>query len=184
MRDESEPWNESPHLLTRIDNPQDISWLVVFDTFACNYDRYYPRVVAGEIQPHRNARNVFLSEDGATGRFRLRVYDHTLCEYALMDAPGGSHWLGKIEDPTVFGLFPAFKNHLDREQVKSAAAKLGMLDSATIQAIIGTVPRQWIQSPDTPTNWGTFISRRAAFVARTIELRLFPQQELRYDSPR
>lgn len=40
-----EPWDENAELLKRIENPEDISWLVVFDTFACNYDRF--------CSPHR-----------------------------------------------------------------------------------------------------------------------------------
>ncbi len=176
-----EPWNGDDGLLTKVENLDDISWLVVFDTFACNYDRHRPCVIAGQPSAHLNERNVFLSENAAEGRFRFRVYDHTLCEFALMDASDGDQWRGKIKDPTVYGLFPQFRPYLAREQVAAAAAKLATLDAGTIDAIVDAVPTQWIQQTDTPIHWKEFIEKRAAYVADTIESKLFPQFEIPYE---
>jgi hypothetical protein len=178
-----EPWDQTDGLLSRIANPEDISWLVVLDTLMCNVDRFSVRERLGAVQAHSNPKNVFLSENADAGRFRLRVYDHTHCYFAVMDAPGGPDWRTKIQDPEIYGLFPEFKPYLVREEVRNACKKLATLDRETVQSIVDSVPREWIMQADSPINWVEFILERARFVSQTLELKLFPQRLIDYEDP-
>lgn len=174
---EGDTWRGTTKELELLENPEDLSRLVVFDSFVCNSDRYLLMEKNGQKLEHRNDGNVFLSHDAAPKKLRLRVYDHTHCYFAVIDATNRVP-TEKLEDPAVYGLFPEFKGFLDREVIKEAAAKLLELDSELIQSIVDSVPDEWIINSDSRDRWKEFISGRAEFVNKTIERKIFPQGEL------
>ncbi|WP_236616078.1 HipA family kinase [Rhodopirellula europaea] len=178
---EGDTWKGTAKELNQVENKADISRLVVFDTFACNSDRHLIFDNRGQQREHRNDGNVFLSQDAAPKMLRLRVYDHTHCHYAVIDASGIPAYQSKIEDPAIYGLFPEFRNFLDRDVVKEAAAKLLKLDLPTITNIVDAVPDEWIRHPESKDRWKSFIRDRARFVSNHIESKIFPQGEFSYE---
>ena len=72
-----EPWSGRERQLNKLFNPQDISRLVVFDTWTLNCDRHSvpEEGKIGKLRINRN--NVFLSEEAPKGRLMLKTMDHT-----------------------------------------------------------------------------------------------------------
>ena len=69
------PWGESAEELAALVNPDDISRLVVFDTWVLNCDRYPPDLTVRKPNPD----NVYLANTNDPVRFRLIASDHTHC---------------------------------------------------------------------------------------------------------
>ncbi|MBI1311304.1 hypothetical protein GC176_08350 [bacterium] len=176
-----DPWEGTPQELVKVENVDDLSRLVVLDTWIGNVDRYVVNERRGEQVPHRNDRNLFLSGDASPGKFRAMAYDHTHCHLALIAASPSGDLDGKIEDERIFGLFPEFAKLLDRDAVRATAQRLGELDSVTIEQIVQSVPDEWIVDPAIRERLAEFIERRSDFVSRQIERKLFPQGELFHD---
>jgi hypothetical protein len=71
-----EPWGNSGLQLNVLVNPEDISRLVVFDTWTLNCDRHHHDLTARKPNPD----NVYLSsEDVEPGKRKLIAMDHGLC---------------------------------------------------------------------------------------------------------
>jgi len=60
-RELGEPWGGEVRQLKQLVNPDDISRLVVFDTWTLNCDRHGPREKRPLERPRINRRNVFLT---------------------------------------------------------------------------------------------------------------------------
>src|SRR5437667_285614 len=113
-------WSGAKGVLGRLDNPEDISRLVVFDTWTFNWDRHAPPDMKRRSRPD----NVFLSgEDASRGRFRLIAMDQSECFADGQELNGRMAGIERIQDERVFGLFPAFIKRMNRDVVRAAAAK-------------------------------------------------------------
>lgn len=158
-------WGAKPVSLQRIDNPADISRLVVFDTWVRNCDRHPPNPETR--RPNRD--NVFFSEEGAApGRFILKAIDHThclTCGRPLDKRVARIHW---VKDAGLYGLFPEFVPLLDRARVKSAAARLRELDGGWVRKLLASLPTDWEISKETREAVAELVCQRAVFVADTI----------------
>lgn len=167
------PWSGSEKELARIENPQVISWLVVFDTWVRNVDRFPPP--GTERSP--NYDNLLLTREGASkGRFRLVAIDHTHCFTGGRELTGRLAHIDNVQDPEIYGLFPAFKPFLRQEELERAVHRLREVKKAEIEAIIEGVPPAWEVSPEARAALGEFLLRRAAFLADTLLGRLDPQR--------
>lgn len=178
MQEPGEPWKGTAQELKRLSNPEVISWLVVFDTWVGNADRYLERMQHGEPYPHRNDGNVFLSHQTEPNRLKILAYDHTHCHFALISASPQTPIQGKIEDDLLYGNFPEFRKLMNRDLVRKAAAKLLEFTDADCQRIIETIPQAWLTDPATRWQLAEFVKGRALYVADSIERKLFPQGEL------
>ncbi len=168
-------WSGERRQLVRLLNPDDISRLVVFDTWILNRDRHSAN--------RQNRDNVFLS---AVGRhLKLLAIDHTHC---LGTTGGGltervSH-IGNCRDPAVYGLFPQFRRILRRDIVTQAAGQLTRIDGATVTRILDGIRDPWLVSKKAKAAVLSLVLQRAAFVADTIYEKLWPQKELDFtDGP-
>ncbi len=176
------PWNGTKAQLELLENPQDISRLVVFDTWVMNCDRYSEKEHNGVIRKRRNTDNVFLSEETSPGKFLLKAMDHTHCFTC------GHGWTRKlsnidsIRDNKLFGLFPEFQPFLDRTVIAEAADDLRRIDSDTISEIAQRIPNEWGVKQDALDALRRLVIQRATYVADTIETRIWPQRDLFADN--
>lgn len=171
-------WGGGDRELKLLVNPQDISRLVVFDTWVLNCDRRAP------ADPDTNRRrkpkwdNVFLSEEAPAGQFLLKAIDHTHCFTCGREWTRRLARVDTIKDSRVFGLFPAFRDFLNRDAVIQAAGDLKSISQQVVQEMIQRVPKEWDVRQMARTALADLVVGRAAYVAETIEARLWPQGEL------
>ena len=163
-------WGGQADVLHGLDNPEDLTRMVVFDTWTRNCDRQ-----DGKPNGRRpNYGNVFLmTERQPAGRPRLIAMDHGLCfirsgaslttSLANIDA---------VQDDFIYGLFPQFRGNLRQHVVAQCVDRLGEMDLATAAAMIDTVPREWLDSKDVRAAWAELVYRRAGYLVDTIASRL------------
>lgn len=160
-------WGGGPKVLETIVNPEDITRLVVFDTWTQNCDRHYfdPAV----RKP--NHANVFLStEDVEAGKTRLIAMDHGLCFIRSgTDLTARLAHIDNVRDEHVYGLFPAFLGRLRADTIVDCVARLRELEAKTVESIIATVPTEWDVSVQVRQAWSELIFRRAGFTANNVE---------------
>lgn len=161
-----EPWGQSGLHLNVLVNPEDISRLVVFDTWTLNCDRHHHDLTVRRPNPD----NIYLSSEGVVaGKRRLIAMDHGLCfirsgeELTKRQAN-----IGKVQDENVYGLFPEFRERLRQSTIEDCASRLREMDASTADAMIESVPSEWEVSQESRTAWSELICRRAAFVADNI----------------
>lgn len=158
-----EPCGRSGEQLDMLVNPQDITRLVVFDTWTLNCDRFDGK--PGGRGP--NYDNVYLSSEGVeAGQRRLIAMDHGLCFIRSGEdlSPRLEH-IDKVKDDRVYGLFPEFRGRLREDIIGDCAVRLHEMDMATAEAIISTIPPQWEVSESARQAWSKLIYHRAGFVA-------------------
>jgi hypothetical protein len=160
------PWGSSASELDNLVNPEDITRIVVFDTWTRNCDRHPPPGHAR--QP--NYDNVFLSTlDVPQGQRRLIAMDHGLCFINSGEdlSPRLEH-IRKIKDERLYGLFCGFVGRLCPRTLYDCTERLREMDHDTAKAIVSTIPSEWDVSVSARTAWVHLICRRAIFVADNI----------------
>ncbi|WLD14663.1 HipA family kinase [Planctellipticum variicoloris] len=171
-------WGGGDRELKLLVNPQDISRLVVFDTWVLNCDRHSPADPETGRRRKPNRDNVFLSEEAPAGQFLLKAMDHTHCFTC------GREWtrrLGQVDtirDSRVFGLFPEFRKFLKKDAVTQAATDLRTITAEVVREMIDCVPNEWDVKREARNALVDLVVGRAIFVAETIETRLWPQGSL------
>lgn len=166
-------WGGSADELKLLDNPSDLSRLVVFDTWTLNCDRHPP----DPTQRKPNHDNVFLSHDDASkGRLRLVAMDHTHCFTCGGNLTERMATIERIKDERIFGLFPGFVPYVreQRSQVQEAVRQLGTFDSQTCRRLVDSIPSEWEVSDASRSALCTMICQRGRFVADSIMDRLAP----------
>ena len=158
-------WDGSKKQLRQLVNPEDISRLVVFDTWVMNRDRKSKLMAVTD--------NVFLSTTKTVkGKLRMVAIDHTHC-FAAQDMVRLDLDQIKIPDDfDVYGLFSEFRDFLDRPTVREVAERLGKLETSTVEAIVGSIPSEWGVSASTQKRLVKLIVQRAAQTAIEIEDRV------------
>ena len=161
-----EPWGRSGLQLDVLVNPEDVTRLVVFDTWTLNCDRHHHDITVRKP----NYDNVYLSSDGVEpGQRRLIAMDHGLCFIRSgEDLSTSLAHLDKVRDEHVYGLFPEFQGRLCEEIIADCTTRLRMMDASTANEIIETVPREWEVSAEARKAWADLICRRAGFVADNV----------------
>lgn len=168
-------WSGERRQLGKLQNPKDISRLIVFDTWILNRDRHSLN--------RQNRDNVFLSAESK--QLGLLAIDHTHCFGTL----GGELTervsnIGNCRDRAVYGLFPEFKEFLNKIVVSQAVEQLARIDEATVKSIVADIPRQWQVADKARGELVSFVQQRAAYVADTIFEKLWPQKEIKFtDGP-
>ena len=161
-----ESWGKSGLQLDVIVNSQDITRLVIFDTWTLNCDRHYYDPTVREPKYD----NVYLSSECVEpGKRRLIAMDHGLCFiHSGEDLAPRLANIDKVRDEHVYGLFPEFRGQLREDIIVDCARRLREMDAATAREMIATVPAEWEVSPEARTAWAELISRRASVVADNI----------------
>lgn len=161
-KEEGLTWGGSEQELTKLENPQDISRLVVFDTWTRNCDRYPPDL--STRKPNRD--NVFLSsEETRPNRLMLKAMDHTHCFTCGRDLTGDVANIDRVKDTRPYGLFPEFLPYLGHDAVMAAINDLRSLPRAEVEAIIRDVPNEWQVSQPARAALVELIVQRATFIA-------------------
>lgn len=175
-------WGGNARQLTQLSNPDDISRLVVFDTWTLNCDRYRPPQEGGpSAKPRVNLDNVFLSAEAPPGKLLLKAIDHGCCFTCGRELTSRVGTIDNSKSPMIYGRFPDFQDFLDRSVVREATARLRTIDKEAVASMMADLPTEWEVRKEVLIPWIDLIVSRAIFVADTIEAKLWPQQE--FDFP-
>ncbi len=155
-------WSGDPVELETLENPDDISRLVVFDNWALNCDRHPPDLAMRKV----NYNNVYLSSENLPAeRCQLVAMDHTHCFTCGSDLSQRMADIDHERDGRLYGLFPAFLYWLRPGILEESSRRLRQIDPQTVNEILARVPREWeVPSAVLPV-WERLICRRAVFVA-------------------
>ncbi|MEQ1828087.1 MAG: HipA family kinase [Pirellula sp.] len=165
-------WGNDRRLLDKIDNIDVISGLIVIDTWLRNTDRYAP---AGF---RVNLDNVFFSSETDDSFVSLRAMDFSHCIIYGGELTRRVKDIADVKDEDVFGLFPEFRKRINRTSIRHFASNVGKLARTEIDDVVSLVPTQWHLDQAVRTALVDFLVDRAAFVADTIEVRLFDPPQL------
>jgi hypothetical protein len=165
-------WGGANEELDALENPDDVTRLVVFDTWIRNRDRHFPSPT--ERKP--NLDNVFLSSERVANRYTLMAMDHTHCFTNHNELNARQLRRGDlIRDPGIYGLFPAFARRLNRSMLGACTAELSRMDVAAIRAIVRSIPHEWEVDAEARDALVGFIIERAQYLggslAGTLEAR-------------
>jgi hypothetical protein len=158
-------WDGCADTLAQLDNPQDITRLVLFDTWVLNWDRHPP-----DRTRRPNYGNVFLSMEGASpGRFLLKAMDHTHC-FGCRAGELSRHVadIDVIQDERIYGLFPAFRPLLQEPVARDVCRHLATLRRAEVERLVHSMPAEWDVTGEVRDRLVEQIVRRANFVAEHI----------------
>jgi HipA-like protein len=163
----------SDAFLPLLRNPEDVSKVVVFDTWIRNGDRYPADKQEQEAVANRD--NIFFSPSGA--KFDLIVFDHTHCfvDSTLEDGLDDTYL---VEDDRIYGNFPEFANYICESDVRAAVGKLRQLDPAIVKEIMDSVPADWRVTSAVRKKWAEVICKRALLVADFMVPKLIPNAGL------
>jgi len=162
-----EPWGRSADELNTLVNPEDITRLVVFDTWTLNCDRHHHDMAVRRP----NYDNVYLSSDGVEpGQRRLIAMDHGLCFIRSgEELTARLASIDKVREEHVYGLFPEFHALLREDMITKSASRLREMDLETAAAMVATVPNEWEVTGEARRAWSELIYRRAVYVADNIQ---------------
>ena len=160
-------WSGKPQHLDLLDNPDDLSRLVVFDTWLRNVDR---------CPPSKEPRNIFFAGESASkGRFRVLAMDHTHCFTNGRPLTPAIANIGNWQDETICGLFDAFIPKMKKQVVESAAMMLANVVKSEVAAYVETIPQEWNVDARTRTALIEFICSRATYLSDRIVGLLAPK---------
>jgi len=131
------PWGGSADELEHLVNTQDISCLIVFDTWIRNRDRYVPGV-------RRHYDNLFLSSEHTQGEAReLVAMDHTHAFSNNNELTGKLHQMAFAQDATIYGAFPEFHTFWSEERTAEVLHHLGTCGEVQVAPFIDQLPNEW-----------------------------------------
>lgn len=157
-------WQGSETELRDLENPEDVTRLVVFDTWVRNCDRHPP-----DLSVRRpNYANVYLADTDRPGRSRLLAIDHTHCFDCGRDWSERLGEIDKVKDESTYGLFPSFAPFVDAGQLHWCMSLLRSVTRQQVEAIVSGVPREWGVDDRARDALVAQIHGRAAFVADRI----------------
>ncbi len=165
-------WGGKSRQLKRVANRDDVTRLVVLDTWTRNCDRF------SRDGQRVNRDNVFLSEEAAAGKFVLKAMDHTHCFTCGGDLTARIAQIAVVKDDGIYGRFPEFEPFLDRTVFRKTMRRLGTLQRSFVRQVVGTIPDEWDVSSASRTALVDFVVERAAYLVDKMERRLWPQGEL------
>ncbi|WP_456745035.1 HipA family kinase [Bradyrhizobium sp. USDA 4354] len=154
-----------PGGLSRLTNPDDVSRLVVFDTWVRNGDRCAP----AESGYPPNYDNLFFTRLGS--RFQLTALDHS---HAFVE----NGLEGSLSDPYVladegiYGYFPEFAGLIKFSAVSAAVDRLNQVTPAMANEIVASIPAEWQISDGAKASWANVIIVRAQKVAGYLPAKL------------
>ncbi|QEH31801.1 hypothetical protein OJF2_02660 [Aquisphaera giovannonii] len=168
--DAGDGWGGSDRQLDQLINPEDLTRLVILDTWILNCDRYAPG--GSRI----NWRNVFLSEQAPAGRFLVRAMDHSHCFTCGRPLTPRIGHIDPIRDERIYGLFPEFRPRLDSTAGLEAARRLGEFRRSDADSLTQGIPQEWDVDRATRDALAQFLTSRAAFLGASIMDKLCPNE--------
>jgi hypothetical protein len=163
------PWGGTGPELDKLINPDDLTRLVLLDTWVLNIDRHPrrpPHELLGARRP--NFDNVLL-EDVVRGRklrSRLIAMDFTHAFAMRQGELRRRYEIGLVKDEGVYGLFPQFEPF-----IRERAAENGCMDlreivraPARIDEVLGRIPKEWCADDSIRLALRNFLLERAAYL--------------------
>lgn len=160
-RAEGFPWGGDEASLSKLVNEEDLTRLVILDTWILNCDRHSIR----EAGPRVNRDNVFLCNAGGSGALRLLAIDHTHAFSCGRDLTVKMNRIAAIQDNGLFGLFPEFFEHWNLAVASETLSCLAAFDYRTAASFIAKVPLEWEVDASTRSAWADFMVQRAHWLA-------------------
>ena len=171
-------WGGDEKALKKVVNKEDITRLVVLDTWIMNRDRHHPDTA----KRNPNYDNVFMSFRAAPkGKHILKAIDHTHCLTHGDDLTPAVANIEQIRDQRVYGLFPAFLPFINPDDAESSVADLQAISRETIEEIIDQIPKEWDVSERARNALKELVVKRQGYVGNTILGKLFPNRQMRFD---
>ena len=159
-------------LLASLRQLDQLSLLVVFDTWIRNSDRYCTQDDFGFGV--ENYDNVLLSPDKRKVRMLVIDHSHALVE-ADFESEIGAAW---IAEERVYGLFPEFVPHLTPQRVRKALSAVCRVDEALALRVCRSAPSEWGMTEGLAVRLARCIVERGARLAGWLPQKLFNQQEM------
>ncbi len=158
-------WGGDAAELRLLVNREDISRLVVFDTWILNRDRHPPDPATRKP----NHDNVYLADTVRANRWRLLAIDHTHA-FTGEDSLGArlAH-ISSIKDERTYGLFPEFIPFLDAGELHWAKSFLSGVNRGHVESVVSSIPEAWDVDRGARTALIELIVCRAAFLVDRIE---------------
>jgi hypothetical protein len=157
--EQGKSWGGSSEELHLIRNKEDLTRLIVFDTWIRNRDRYAP--------PRQNPSNVFLSAEQTDGRsYELVVMDHTHCFGDTTQLSKNLGFINIIQDQRIFGNFPQFQPFFEDEVCEQTLEQIQALPRTRLEQIVMSVPTEWEVNEQISSSWILFLERRAIFLGQ------------------
>jgi hypothetical protein len=166
-------FDSSAEILGRVSNKEDITRLVVFDTWIRNYDRSPPP----ETGYNYNFDNVIFTQNGSS--LEMYIIDHSHC-FAETTLEAEIECNALLIDDMVYGLFPEFKPFINERTVRECVTRLGQIDTKTVEEIVNSVPQNWGLAARYKSAWAGQICKRAKIVANYLPARLIDQPSLEF----
>jgi hypothetical protein len=158
-------WGGSEAELRTLENQDDITRLVVFDTWVRNCDRHPPDLTTRRP----NYANVYLADTDRPTRTRLLAIDHTHCFDCGRDLTTRLSHIEIERDMRTYGLFPAFSEFIAQFELRWCASTLQSLKVDDVRKMVESIPAAWEVEQPARTALCELISRRALFVADRID---------------
>lgn len=152
-------WGGQPDVLHTLANTQDLTRLVVLDTWIRNCDRFRPL----PPPPRKNYDNVYLRQPHR--KPELVAMDHSAAFTCGADLTRRLHSIDFVRDTLRYWQFPAFGAFWNELVFADAMHRLEEMNLQTATAIVGSVPSEWQVSQDAREAWADFIVHRAKFLA-------------------
>lgn len=170
-------WEGDAETLAKLANPESIPSVVVLDTWLRNVDRFC-QTAAGKVR-FNNPGNLLLATKGAgKGQFRMLAIDFGYSLGGPAQAARRLTDIGSVEDPTIYGCFPAFSAYMRRSEISPILNKLRQLGAAEVQDLLADIPREWGLDSTTAGAIADFLRRRAVFVADMLDARIWEDDRL------
>lgn len=157
-------WQGSATELRDLENPTDITRLMVFDTWVRNCDRHPPDLATRKP----NYANVYLADTDRPGCSRLLAIDHTHCFDAGRDLSERLSDIAKVKDEATYGLFPAFEPFIDTGELHWCMSLLRSVTREMVDAVVARIPSRWEVDPRAAAALAAQIHGRAGFIADRI----------------
>jgi hypothetical protein len=162
-------WGGSVEELQHLINPQDISGLIVFDTWIRNRDRYVPG-------GRRHYDNLFLSSEHTQGEAReLVAMDHTHAFSNHTELTGKLNQMTFTHDGTIYGAFPEFQTFWNEEHTAEVLQLLGTCNDAQVAPFIDQLPDEWQVDGAARSALKNFVVDRAHWLASQPPVTFRPQ---------
>ena len=157
-------WGGTKDELESLENPDDITRLVVFDTWVRNCDRHPADLTSRKP----NYANVYLANTNRPTRTRLLAIDQTHCFDCGHDLTPRLSEIAKTKDQQTYGLFPAFAAFIKPFQLTWCAEMLRNLKADDVGTIVESIPVAWDVPQPARIALHDLICQRAVFLADRI----------------
>ena len=162
---EGATWGGSEAELRSMENSDDITRLVIFDTWVRNCDRHPP-----DLRTRKpNYANVYLANTNQAGRSRLIAIDHTHCFNCGRDLSPSLANISNTKDERTYGLFPPFKEYITPFGLAWCRSLLASIKADDVRRLVASIPEPWDVDDLAKNALTELICTRAAFLADRLE---------------